>query len=434
MIQELTITGYRAIDTLILHPKKITLLVGANNSGKSSILESLSLLALAHNDMKDVVGTNLWQYLVKNKQYDPQNFIHYGCTSAKISIQTEDENYTLHLHYEETGYSDPKFGGIISNKIYADVDNYLVTTDFLKTFRSHFDSFPSMASYDSSENQFPTYPPISQEEHSQEISSVEQDLLSRIKQKIVQEAYESPKIIISLEQNDLITHVYAEILTKHQKRQGRYSSGFFGLSNVISGLKNYEKPGNAFNRFPTAARLKTFTEFAYINVLFEKMMGGWEIQSFEKIITDNVPYVADIKKSTDKGVLVYIKGEDTPRPLSTMGDGFIALIEILALNTLVKKGFIIMEEPENNLHPGFIDLYSEQIIKDTSENQYFISTHSIDLIETLLERAKHYKKLADIRFIILHKHMHLSYPVAEEMTGEDALDEIETIHSDLRGI
>jgi AAA15 family ATPase/GTPase len=117
-----------------------------------------------------------------------------------------------------------------------------------------------------------------------------------------------------------------------------------------------------------------------------------------------------------------------------MGDGFTALIEILAMNTLVQDGVIIMEEPENNLHPGFIDIFSEQILKDTSNNQYFISTHSDDLIETILQRAKYLDNLREIRLIILHKHMHLSYPVAEEMSGEEALDEIETIHSDLRGL
>lgn len=207
-----------------------------------------------------------------------------------------------------------------------------------------------------------------------------------------------------------------------------------GLSNIISGLKPYEKPQKFSPEFPTALRMKTTSDFRYINILFEKMMEGWEIQTFEKIISEKIPYVVDIKKSSEKGILIYLKGESGPRSLTSMGDGFITRVELLALNTLVKKGLIIMEEPENNLHPGFIDVFAEQIIRDLNENQYFISTHSSDLIEIILERAKHAQKLEDIRLIILHKHMHLSYPVAEEMTGEEAFDEIESIHSDLRSI
>lgn len=84
MIDSLTIEGYRAIETLTLHPGRINLLVGANNSGKSSILEILSLCSLTQSEMKDVVETNIWQYLLKVKQYNPQNLVHTGCKGSSI--------------------------------------------------------------------------------------------------------------------------------------------------------------------------------------------------------------------------------------------------------------------------------------------------------------------------------------------------------------
>lgn len=434
MIDTLTIEGYRAIKTLTLHPKRINLLVGANNSGKSSILEILSLCLLAQNEMKDMVGTNVWQYLTKTKQYSPHTIVHTGCNESLITIKNKKFEITTSLTFQETGYCDTTVGGIISNKIYTDAENYLYTTDFLKTLRSNIDSFGSLVSFDSGENTFPSYPPKSDRDPTQEISLVEQELLSHIKQKIVQEAFEAPKIIISVTDNAQITHVYGEILLRHLKRQTGNITGIAGLSNIITGLKPYKKPLEASTQFPTIVRMKSQTDFAYINLLFEKMMEGWEIQTFEKIISEKIPYVVDIKKSSEKGILVYLKGESTPRSLTSMGDGFIALVEILALHTLVKNGVIIMEEPENNLHPGFIDVFSEQVIRDINDNQYFISTHSADVIETILERAKHSEKLKDISLIILYKHMHLTYSVAEEMNGVQALDEIESIHSDLRGI
>lgn len=435
MIDNIKIEGYRAIEKLEVSPKRINIFVGANNSGKSSILEFLSLLGMAHIGMKDVIGTNIWQYITKTKQYDPQTLIHSGCNSATISIKRDNTHFSLTLKYEETGYSDQRIGGIISKKIYSDANNYLITTDFLKTIRNNFAHFGQVASYDSSGNQFHTYLPQSEEEQQSDIPVIEQELLSLIKQKVVQEGYQSPKVVISLKQNEQLTHVYADIfIERYQKSQIGSIPDVGGLSKIITGLKPYEKPPKDAFQIPAAVRMRISPDFKFVNVLFEKMMSGWEIQSFEQIVTEKIPYVADIKKSTDKGVLVYIKGEDNPRPLSTMGDGFIALIEILALNTLVKNGMVIMEEPENNLHPGFIDIFSEQIINDTSKNQYFISTHSTDLIETTLQRAKFQDKLDEIKLIILHKHMHLSYPVAEEMSGEEAFEEIDTIHSDLRGI
>ena len=44
MIDNIKIEGYRAIEKLEISPKRINIFVGANNSGKSSILEFLSLL------------------------------------------------------------------------------------------------------------------------------------------------------------------------------------------------------------------------------------------------------------------------------------------------------------------------------------------------------------------------------------------------------
>lgn len=434
MIDTLTIEGYRAIKTLTLNPRRINILVGANNSGKSSILEILSLCILAHSEMKDIVGTHIWQYLSKVRQYYPQNIVHTACNGSSVTISYDNKRMTTSLIFEETGYRDNTLGGIISNKIFSEADNYLFTTDFLKTLRSDFEKFGSMVVHDSSGNTFPSYSSILDRESKQDISLIEQELLSHIKQKIIQEAYESPKIIISVTDNDIITHVYAEILTQQNRRLSENITSLAGLSHIFTGLRIYKKPQKKEPDIPTIMRMKTASDFRYINLLFEKMMEGWEIQAFEKLISEKIPYVVDIKKSTEKGVLIYLKGESAPRPLTSMGEGFITLVELLALNTLVKKGLIIMEEPENNLHPGFIDVFGEQVIDDTSQNQYFISTHSSDLIETLLERAKHSQKLDDIRIIILHKHMHLSYPVAEEMTGEEALDEIEAIHSDLRGI
>lgn len=211
MIDSLTIEGYRAIETLTLHPGRINLLVGANNSGKSSILEILSLCSLTQSEMKDVVETNIWQYLLKVKQYNPQNLVHTGCKGSSIKIKTGNKQITTSLIFEETGYRDNTLGGIISNKIYAKAENYLYTTDFLKTLWSNFDKFGSLMSNDSSGNMFPSYPPISEKESSQDIFLVEQELLSHIKQKIVQEGFESPKIIISTQDSEHISHIYAEI-------------------------------------------------------------------------------------------------------------------------------------------------------------------------------------------------------------------------------
>lgn len=424
MIDVLTIEGYRAIKTLTLHPSRINLLVGANNSGKTSILEILSLLCTSSSEFVDNTGMNSWYAL---KKYEPTSLIHTGSPHSSILITNSSQELRLTLTKNESGYVDREAGGIITASLLQLSESYLLSTDVLRNIiqqrrKSKSSSFYDVASYDA---------PLDEDEN-----KLESAIINKIKENILQLAFQSPKITIQVLHHDKLAYLFADIQMADYlktKTPGFYSETA-GIEKIISGLRLYYKPDENNEIFPAAIRMRTGSEIQYINNLFEKMLSNGSIRFLENIIQEKIPYVEDIRKSEEKGILVYLKGESAPRSLSSMGDGFITLVELLALNTLVNKGMLIMEEPENNLHPGFIDVFAEQVVKDTSENQYFISTHSSDLIETLLERAKFSQKLHDIRLIILHKHSHLTYPVAEEMTGEEALEEIESIHSDLRGI
>lgn len=432
MIDTMTIEGYRAIEKLTIHPKRINILVGANNSGKSSILEILSLLCTIQSGFIDKTGINTWNYLIGTKKYDPASLIHTNSPFASISIFIPAQKITLKLSYSESGYEDREVGGKITEGLLTLSDSYLLSTDILSTIIQQGKKNRSSSGF----NRMSFNTGSFDVSHDEEDDEIQVSAINKIKENIAQIAYQSSKTTIQLIDNDTLACLFADVrMAEYLKNRPQgFHAATAGIEKIISGIRSYYQwEGNQYES-PSAIRMRTVSDISYISTLFEKMLADGSIRNFEKVIQDKIPYVEDIRKSQEKGILVYLKGEPIPRSLTSMGDGFTALVEILAMNTLVRDGTIIMEEPENNLHPGFIDIFSEQILKDTSNNQYFISTHSSDLIETILERAKHTQKLQDIRLIILHKHMHLTYPVAEEMTGEEALDEIETIHSDLRGI
>jgi AAA15 family ATPase/GTPase len=429
MIDSLTIEGYRAIETLTLHPRRINLLVGANNSGKTSILEILSLLCTSTSEFIDNTGMNSWNAL---KKYELGSLIHTGSSHSSISINSASQEMRLIITENESGYVNREIGGKITSSLLQLSESYLLSTDILRNIIQQRKRSKTSASYDVASFDLGTFD-VPHDEIEDELEST---IINKIKENIIQFAFQSPKITIQVVHQNKLAYLFADIQMidyLRTKTPGFYSDTA-GIEKIISGLRLYYQQEEIDKTFPAAIRMRAGSEVQYLNILFEKMLSNGSIRSLEKIIQDRIPYVEDIRKSEEKGILVYLKGESAPRSLTSMGDGFIALVELLAINTLVKKGIIIMEEPENNLHPGFIDVFAEQVIKDPSENQYFISTHSSDLIETILERAKHTQKLQDIRLVILHKHMHLTYPIAEEMSGEEALEEIESIHSDLRGI
>lgn len=73
-------------------------------------------------------------------------------------------------------------------------------------------------------------------------------------------------------------------------------------------------------------------------------------------------------------------------PVYVAGDGFKRLLEIAANVCSVKDGVVLIEEPECFQHPRYLkELVA--ILRDSvaSGNQVILSTHSIELIDQLLQ-------------------------------------------------
>ena len=117
-----------------------------------------------------------------------------------------------------------------------------------------------------------------------------------------------------------------------------------------------------------------------------------------------------------------------------MGEGFNSLLKLTFMNSLLEKGTIILEEPESSLHPGFLFILCEAILNNSKDTQFFISTHSIDFIKTLLKVAEWNNKLDDIQVVRMHLQLDTPNQDIEALSGKIAKEEIEEIGRDLRGI
>ena len=113
---------------------------------------------------------------------------------------------------------------------------------------------------------------------------------------------------------------------------------------------------------------------------------------------EKIEYFQDIRK-TDSGLQIFVKGQNNPLPLSSMGDGSNSLLKLTFMNNLLDNGTIILEEPESSLHPGFLFILCEAIMNNSKESQFFISTHSIDFIKTMLKVFEWNNQLDNIQII-----------------------------------
>ena len=115
-----------------------------------------------------------------------------------------------------------------------------------------------------------------------------------------------------------------------------------------------------------------------------------------------------------------------------MGDGFIALLKLSFITPLIKNGVILFEEPEIEMHPGYLDILAEEIILNAENSQFFITTHSLELLDYILEKATEKNILDSVNVIRLHREVD-GHIRPEIMNGRKAQEEREVIKSDLRG-
>lgn len=82
-----------------------------------------------------------------------------------------------------------------------------------------------------------------------------------------------------------------------------------------------------------------------------------------------------------------VTGDDKFIPFSLLGDGTkISLVYFYTLS--LKNSYILFEEPENHLHPKLMDHCIDLMLKSANKNQIFITTHSLEFLEKILEKAK----------------------------------------------
>ena len=351
--------------------KKINILIGENNSGKSRMMRSL----IKNNSTKIFSNT----YIDSTKSYKIKNYIK--------NIKTKIENFNIRS--KELKLELPQ-----NIEKLTEIECYIIISNYINS--------------------------IIEEQIPSELKSVFSDITQYLKNitDLISKPINTTGIAKPMNSLKLI---YIPIL-----RGIECFNEYFELNRkeALNSIAMNENQRLALEEYKNNAKhiyqnkiVKAY-EFKNKNIVFtaenlydeitSKLLGEESernfIKAFQKFISKEF-YEGEefsIIPQQSKGYLSVKIGNNKDKALHNLGDGIKQLITILykIYENKEKETIFFIEEPEINLHPG----YQRKLIKILqmpifNKHQYFITTHSNHLIDSCFD----YENISIYKFININK-------------------------------
>jgi len=402
LVREIYIKDYRCVDEARIQLSRLNILVGRNNTGKTSIVEALTLALTAPHGYKDLLGINVLEEILRRRG-DPRYLVRVGGDYANVQLKLDSSEVSLHIVNSYEGVSK------IGRKDLAEEFNRILYKETEKIYSDKVGYLKYM-SPTSLRIQMPRYPEIGKraEEELEDMETNKEKYLTNIKEEL-------QRSIKALGISTMGSSVLAGYIA-YKNRWG-----------VRLSIHTYDtvKPsivGDTYVRRFDARKLLRW---------FEKNRVDQLIQFMYKL-RETIPYLEDYRR----GYFIFKEGRGNARkiiPIDAVGEGVKSLIELM-LPIHVGTKYIVIEEPEAHMHPGYMQAYVHELARAlrSGGSQFFITTHSSEFIDILLRELRENGLLGELGVIRLYRYGEgIDY---ETLSGEEAYEEREVVKGDLRGI
>lgn len=379
MINKINIENFKCYEKIEFDTSKITLLTGANSSGKSSLLYSI-LGAIQSREFPFQFSPN-GKYI---KMGDFEEIVHNHDKTKLIKLEFQDNEENQKV---TTYWSNDKIRNLpVLDKLYAESDVFNLSIEKVRKYNLKFEYFIEKDS-----NSFARSPEMIKKIMAIVESSIKTDKKGEEKLK---DKFEKIKTKIDLKFTDF--NELEQIL-----RSGQYYYLSTFKSSISTMFNRFDDSINyisSFRLYPERTYYETSKQDLKVGKFgenYEDQIIAWETKKspeYKELITilKDLGLLHEIKsKRLDGGrfeILIRTKANGVWSSLSDVGFGISQFLPIIVADLqLGKRSTLFIAQPEIHLHPKVQALFGDYIVNRIAKDnkRYIIETHSEYLINRL---------------------------------------------------
>jgi AAA15 family ATPase/GTPase len=175
------------------------------------------------------------------------------------------------------------------------------------------------------------------------------------------------------------------LYSSHTNAIDDFSGRFPDLQKLIVKPYKYSE-SKIFNESYSALELK----IPFGSNLFELIVNNPDVQTeFSELLKPyDLDLIIDVSENDIKISPKIKKGIIQTIPVSLIADTLVRLVFFKTAILANKDSVLLFEEPESHMFPPYISKFTNDIIFDKNDNQYFIATHSPYVLNDLMDNLK----------------------------------------------